>query len=78
MRPAPQDSLNVESYGIWNARVTLSEMSVGNGSMMLSAWGKNLADEEYWINAIALSATAWNTAQWADPRSYGVELSYEF
>jgi len=78
VRPAPQDSLNVESYGIWNARVTLSEMSVGNGSMMLSAWGKNLADEEYWINAIALSAAAWNTAQWADPRSYGVELSYEF
>ncbi|MDB3856060.1 TonB-dependent receptor [Halieaceae bacterium] len=78
VRPAPQDSLNVESYGIWNARVTLSEMSVGNGSMMLSAWGKNLADEEYWINAIALSPAAWNTAQWADPRSYGVELSYEF
>jgi len=78
VRPAPQDSLNVESYGIWNARVTLSEMPVGNGSMMLSAWGKNLGDEEYWINAIALSATAWNTAQWADPRSYGIELSYEF
>lgn len=78
VRAAPQDSLNVESYGIWNARVSLSEMPVGNGTMMLSAWGKNLADEEYWINAIALSATAWNTAQWADPRSYGIELSYEF
>ena len=78
VRSEPQESLNVEAYGIINARITLNEMPVGNGSMMLSAWAKNLADEEYWINAIALTPSAWNTAQWADPRSYGVELSYEF
>ena len=77
VRSEPNDAINSEAYSLVNARITLNEMPVGNGSMTLSAWGKNLADEEYWVNAIALGP-AWTTAQWADPRSYGVELSYEF
>jgi iron complex outermembrane receptor protein len=44
--------------------------------MKVSAWGKNLTDEEYWYTGINLSL--FSVAQWADPRSYGVEVGVEF
>lgn len=69
-------STNVDAYGLVNARVDLSAIPVGRGELRVSAWGKNLTDQEYWNNAINLSAFTIN--QWADPRSYGVELAYQF
>ena len=59
-----------------NARAELAEIPVGNGSLRFAAWGKNLDDEEYWNTALNLGVLTVN--QWADPRSYGLEVGYEF
>lgn len=67
---------NVEAYGLLSMRVDLSAIQWGGGELRLSAWGRNLTDEEYWNSAINLQA--FTVTQWADPRSYGVELAYEF
>lgn len=67
---------NVDAYGLLSARVELSAIPVGQGEMQVSAWGRNLTDEEYW--STALNLTVFTVGQWADPRSYGVELSYQF
>lgn len=67
---------NVEAYGLLNARVDLSGIKLGQGELRVSAWGRNLTDEEYWTTALNL--TVFTINQWADPRSYGLELAYEF
>ena len=67
---------NIDAYGLINARAELAEIPVGNGSLRFAAWGKNLDDEEYWNTALNLGVLTVN--QWADPRSYGREVGYEF
>ena len=44
----PQMNLynSTDSYTLWNARLTLSEIPVPRGDLSLSLWGRNLGDEE--------------------------------
>ena len=56
--------------------VNVSVIEQDTGSLRFAAWGKNLADEEYWNTAINMGIMTVN--QWADPRSYGVEVGYDF
>jgi iron complex outermembrane receptor protein len=67
---------NIESYGLWNARLELADISVGESTMRVAAWGRNLSDEEYWNTAINMGIMTVN--QWADPRTYGIELAVDF
>ncbi|MBN7797083.1 TonB-dependent receptor [Parahaliea mediterranea] len=69
-------STNVDAYGLLGARVQLDQIPVGDGRLRVAAWGRNLTDEEYWNSAINLSVFTVN--QWADPRSYGIEVNYDF
>ena len=62
----------VAAYGLLNARVTLSNIAVGDSSLQVSLWGKNLADEEYYINGIPLGAVALN--YFGNPRTVGIDL----
>ena len=66
----------IEAYGLTDARLTLADIpGLPVGSLRLALWGKNLADEEYaYINGPLFGgATAW-----AEPRTYGIDLTYEF
>ncbi|GAB3283320.1 TonB-dependent receptor [Parahaliea aestuarii] len=67
---------NVDAYGLLSARLQLDQIPIGDGQLRVAAWGNNLTDEEYWNTAINLSVFTVN--QWADPRSYGIELNYDF
>mgnify|MGYP003666341801 CR=1 FL=1 len=47
--------------------------------MKLSLWGKNLTDEEYRTNSIgAFESLGFTTTVYNEPRSWGLDLSYEF
>lgn len=64
---------------LFDARLTLSELTIGGAEASLSLWGKNLTDEEYRVHAADMGPTlgyAGNT--WAEPRSYGIDLSVSF
>jgi iron complex outermembrane receptor protein len=69
-------SVDIESYSLLDARISLSNIPIGNESLRVSLWGKNLEDTEYWDSALNLVFIT--VAQWADPRSYGLEFSYQF
>jgi iron complex outermembrane receptor protein len=70
-----------------NARLTLSEIVVGEGALLAALWAKNLTDEEY-INfgytapagTSPLAPAIGNTTvgQYGDPRSVGVTLTYQY
>ncbi len=65
-----------DSFGVVDASLQLSEVALGTGRLLARVWGRNLADEEYPIHAIGFGV--FQLTQFNEPRSYGVDLSYEF
>jgi iron complex outermembrane receptor protein len=68
----------LDSYHLLNGRLTLSEIQVGDGqTLQIAAWGKNLTDEDYRVSTIPL-VDMWTVSYFGEPRTYGLELSYQF
>lgn len=68
---------NIASYGLLNARLTLSDIGADHAEgLSLSVWAENLTDVEYTVAASNLRVFTVN--QWGDPRSYGMELTWQF
>jgi iron complex outermembrane receptor protein len=68
-----------DAYGLWNARLQLSEVSLPKGDLRIALWGKNLADEEYTIITTDFSGFGEAvSAMYGQPRTYGVDFIYEF
>jgi iron complex outermembrane receptor protein len=66
-----------------NARLTLSEIPVGVGSMRAALWGKNLTDRDYIAFAFPVPGASSFTSNYTggifgEPRSVGVTLTYEY
>lgn len=62
-----------------NARFSLENMPVGNGTMSISLWGKNLTDNDYPTFTINFgSSLGLITEQYGEPRTYGLDVKYEF
>ena len=65
-----------DAYTLLNARLTLSEIPIPTGVLRLSLWGKNLDDEEY--RTMGINRGRYTENNYAELRSYGIDLSYEF
>ncbi|GAA4879157.1 TonB-dependent receptor [Ferrimonas pelagia] len=65
-----------EAYGLVNARVQLSEVKALNGNLKFAAWGRNLTDEEYRVYGAQFAV--YQGYNWGDPRTYGIDVTYEF
>ncbi|MFS1523133.1 TonB-dependent receptor [Microbulbifer sp. 2304DJ12-6] len=74
-----------------NARLAISEIKLGDsGTLQIALWGQNLTDEDYRINTIPFggvdqridpngdSGVGWTTSYFGDPRTYGIEVRYNF
>ena len=69
-----------ESYWLLNARLTLSELAVGNGSLQIALWGKNLLDEEYRVHGTdfgVFEGFGFAAHVFGPPRSTGFDIVYE-
>jgi len=66
-----------DGYGIWNARVQLANIAgpSDHGGFRVAVWGKNLSDKIYRLSTTNLGILC---AQFGPPRSYGVDLIYDF
>ncbi|MDO8860589.1 TonB-dependent receptor [Haliea sp. E1-2-M8] len=64
---------------VTNARLTLDELSVGgDGELRLSAWVKNLTDEEYREWGIDFGTLGYAGNTWNQPRTFGFDVIYQF
>jgi len=66
-----------DAYGLLNGKIGLSNIAGTNLSLAL--WGRNLTDKKYYIasgNQYTTLGTVTN--QLSEPRTYGVEASFEF
>lgn len=71
----------VGNYGLANARLILSDVSLGKQtSMTASLWVMNLGDEEYRANMIDFGPAfaRLTTAYYGLPRTYGVDLTWRW
>lgn len=69
-----------ESYWLLNARLTLSELAVGNGSLQIALWGKNLLDEEYRMHGTdfgVFEGFGFAGHVFGPPRGTGIDIVYE-
>ncbi|SMB21549.1 putative TonB-dependent receptor [Sterolibacterium denitrificans] len=68
------------AFGIWNARIALSQIKAGpgdEGRVTVGLWGKNLANKKY----LTMTNPGWVTdmsGNWGDPRSVGLDLTYVY
>lgn len=65
----------IDDYGLLNARVGLSEMAALGGHFRMAIWARNLEDKEYYIDQFDALLP---TAVFGDPRSYGLDVVYEY
>lgn len=75
---APDKRQILPSYGLLDARVTLSEIPAGKLNLRLSAWGRNLTDKDYLVFEGAVGLPDRFGALFGEPRSYGLDLTASF
>jgi iron complex outermembrane receptor protein len=69
----------MDSRTVLDARLSLEEVAVGDGTMRFTLWGKNLTDEDYPTYSINFgSSIGLVTENYGDPRTYGIEVAYEY
>ena len=83
-RPTFTD-FETSSLKMVNARLTLQGISFGMNKLEISLWGRNLTQEDDYLFAFAaptsdftVAATPGGAAYPIPPRSYGIDLRYEF
>jgi iron complex outermembrane receptor protein len=64
----------LKAYGLLGARISLSD---SDAHWNVALWGKNLADEKYFVNIATDDVASWMEIPGA-PRSYGIELRYDW
>ncbi|MBK6279790.1 MAG: TonB-dependent receptor [Gammaproteobacteria bacterium] len=74
----PTFGYNIPEYDLWNARLTLRELCLGEGRAAVAIWGKNLADEEYLLDGIESFPWSQMVAPFGESRTWGVDLTYEY
>lgn len=79
VRDANAKNVYIGEYGLINGRVSFSEIQVSKyGTLYVGLWGKNLTDEEFEITAVDNLPHSDRTVIWGDPRSYGIDLIYQY
>ena len=74
----PTFGYDIPDYDLWNARLTLRELCVGEGRAAVSIWGRNLADEEYLLDGIESFPWSQMVASFGERRTWGVDVTYEY
>ncbi|ROS04850.1 iron complex outermembrane receptor protein [Sinobacterium caligoides] len=75
---ADMKGFEVPHYGLLNGRIALEGVALGenSGELTLALWGKNLTDEEYIVHSISQGVT--HNGYFGEPRSYGLDLTYNY
>lgn len=71
----PNPNTSNDAYGIWNARIQLADVTIGNTEARIAAWGRNLSDKVY---SVASTNLVYPSMQFGTPRTYGFDVTIEF
>ncbi len=76
-------ALNVKNtqlrqYELVNARLSLTDVPLAGGRLGAGLWAKNLLDTEYELTAVDNLPQADRSVIWGEPRTYGLDIFYEY
>lgn len=74
---ANDPSLIGKAYNLLNARITLSDIQIGEKSnLKVSAWGRNITDKEYVIHGANFGFFDGQT--YGSPATYGIDITFNY
>ncbi|MCG3170073.1 MAG: Vitamin B12 transporter BtuB [Pseudomonadales bacterium] len=71
----------IDSYGLLNAKVSLSEIPLGDGAGEFALWARNVTDDRQPVNYIDFGPgffAGYRLAYYQEPRTYGVSFVYDW
>ena len=68
----------LRQYELVNARFSLADVPLAGGRLGAGLWAKNLLDEEYELTAVDNLPSADRSVIWGEPRTYGIDVFYEY
>ena len=67
------------AFELLNARLAMADIPVGGASSLnVALWVKNIFDEEYELHAVDNLPHADRAGLWGEPRSYGLDIIYNY
>ena len=80
MRWSPKGNLRRDGRDLFNARIILDQINIGKdrGTLRAALWGKNITDQDYVSYSITNTGVNSISDAWGEPRTYGIELVYEY
>lgn len=78
--PVSANNVTTPKYDVVNGRLSLSHIKVGpggQGDLTVALWGRNLADKKY-QNFTLTNNSATRVTGWSEPRTYGIDLIYNY
>ena len=76
---APFDQeTNGDARGLVDAQLGLRDIEIGNSLFSITAWAKNLTDEEYIARAVDFGQLGFAHTLYGEPRTYGLTVAAEF
>ena len=76
---APFDKeIEAPAYGLWDARIMLTDVPLGGGSAVFTLWAKNLTNKEYRTSGIDFGSLGYAINAYGEPRSYGLDVRVKF
>jgi len=71
------EGFKLDDRGILNARLALEEIGVGSdGSLATSLWIRNWENKAYYAHAVSFGYA--RTATFGEPRTYGIDITYNY
>ena len=72
------DNIVLSDRTVVNARLGIENVELSSGTLRASLWGRNLTDEEYNTYGINFASLGPITAQFGEPLTWGLDLTWEF
>ncbi len=76
--PVIYEQLGMDARTLVDARLSLENIRFGDSNLRITLWGKNLLDDDYPTYSINFGSLGLVTEQYGPPRTYGLEVSYEY
>ncbi|MDP5063040.1 MAG: TonB-dependent receptor [Haliea sp.] len=77
-QPVIYDHAIMDERTLVDARLSLESIKVGDGMMSVALWGRNLTDDDYPTFGINFGALGLTTEEYGPPRTYGLDITYEY
>ena len=76
--PVIYDQAGMDARTLVDARLSLQDIPMGDSVLRVTLWGKNLLDDDYPTYSINFGGLGLVTEQYGPPRTYGLEVNYEY